>query len=112
MLRFKYATENGRLTVDNWNWWVSRIWIGFARKEGRYEPNFWYTALIGTAELAAYPVQMQTGSFTAIGAWIGLKTIAQWKVWQTDRSTFNLFLIGNILTLAGGYHLTRFVVTG
>lgn len=36
--------------------------------------DLWLNALIGFAELAAYPVLLKTGFLTTIGAWLALKT--------------------------------------
>ena len=42
---------------------------------------------------------MSIQAWVVIGAWIGVKTVAQWTVWKDDRAVFNLFLIGNLLVI-------------
>lgn len=59
--------------------------------------DYWYNVILGTFELAIYPVLMRVGAWAVIGVWIGFKTIAQWNVWSNDRSTFNLFLLTNVI---------------
>jgi hypothetical protein len=84
--------------------------VGFQSKESKVPSNYWYTFILGTFELCAYPVMIVTGAWQAIGAWVGLKTLAQWASWATDRSLFNLFLIGNAAVLAVAFFiLTPFV---
>ncbi|MCG8561113.1 MAG: hypothetical protein MI824_15050 [Hyphomicrobiales bacterium] len=72
--------------------------------------DYWQPFIIGSLELSAYPVLMATGAWTAVGAWIGLKTISQWNVWSSHREAFNRFLIGNALNLlVAALLLTPFV---
>jgi hypothetical protein len=59
--------------------------------------------ILGLLELAAYPVLMVSGGWTVIGAWIGLKTVAQWERWSKERNIFNLFLINNALVVMTSY---------
>ncbi|HUC61251.1 MAG TPA: hypothetical protein VMF53_04780 [Alphaproteobacteria bacterium] len=56
-------------------------------------------SILGTIELATFPVLMAVGAWEAIGAYIGLKTIAQWHHWKEDRAPFNRYLVGNALVL-------------
>lgn len=63
-------------------------------------PDYFTTFIIGSFELAAYPVLMATGAWTVIGAWMGLKTAAQWREWSRDRTVFHMFLIGNLMVIA------------
>jgi hypothetical protein len=65
--------------------------------------DYWYTYLIGAFELVGYAIFIATNTLTPIGAWIGLKTVAQWNLWQEDRARFNLFLIGNLLVIAAAW---------
>jgi hypothetical protein len=62
-------------------------------------PDYWHPFIIGTLELLAYPIILKTGNVNVVGAWLGLKTLAQWKVWGENRVHFNRFLIGNALVL-------------
>lgn len=92
-IRLRHALDEPRP-----GYW-SLAWICFhgvpSQGDRRFPADYWYTFILGTMELATYPVLIATGAWAVIGAWIGLKTIAQWSVWTSDRATFNLFLIGN-----------------
>jgi hypothetical protein len=68
--------------------------------------DFWLPTILGSLELVSYPVLLQIGSWTAIGAWIGFKTVAQWNVWIKNRSQFNRYLIGNALVVIGSLALS------
>ncbi len=63
--------------------------------------------IVGTLELAGYPVLMKLQAWPVIGAWLGFKTVAQWDAWRTGRSEYNQFLIGNALVLCLSLLLTR-----
>ncbi len=79
----------------------------------RTPSDYGYTFILGTLELSAYPILIAINAWTVIGAWIGLKALAQWKVWGSDRATFNLFLIGNAINvLIAFFVLTQFVTVG
>jgi hypothetical protein len=65
----------------------------------RIRSDFLLTTFLGTLELISYPVLLQMGSWSVIGAWIGFKTIAQWAAWIKNRNQFNRYLIGNALVL-------------
>jgi hypothetical protein len=66
--------------------------------------------LLGWVELLLIPVLMVMGLHLYVGSWITLKTIAIYFRWESDRVLFNLFLLGNALTLAIAWEcLTRFV---
>lgn len=84
-----------------------------AWSEGKdYYSDYWLPFIIGWLELAAYPIIMATGTWEIIGAWIGLKTLAQWRVWGENRSVFNRYLIGSALpVLAANLCLVDLVVT-
>jgi hypothetical protein len=77
-----------------------RSFKGFHPPDGddvRAKSDYWFPAILGLLELYSYPVLMATGAWTVIGAWLGFKTVAQWKSWGDDRVTFNHYLIGNAL---------------
>lgn len=69
--------------------------------------DYWYPFFLGVLEFLSYPALMATGNWTFIGAWLGFKTLAQWKHWGENRPAFNRFLIGNALVLT----LSLFVLT-
>ena len=96
--------------------WCGRLWtttflkiwarcvLGFGDRARRdIRPDYLYSFFLGLLELGVYPVLMATSSGEAIGGWVTLKTVAQWKVWADDRTTFNLFLITNAAILLIAY---------
>lgn len=88
--------------MNRWRAFLAAVWWsfrGFQPKDSPVASEYGYAFILGSLELAAYPILMAANAWTAIGAWIGLKTISQWKAWTDDRSTFNLFLIGNVVVL-------------
>jgi hypothetical protein len=62
--------------------------------------DFWLNAFIGFAELAAYPFLLKTGYQAYIGGWLLLKAAGNWGGWATSRTSFNRFLLSNIIELA------------
>lgn len=61
--------------------------------------DYWLPAIIGIFELTFYPVLMVNGYWTAIAAWVAIKTASSWGGWQKTRTAYNRFLVGNILSL-------------
>lgn len=55
--------------------------------------------VLGVLELTAFPFLFSAGLYAYVGAWIGLKVVAQYKIWTKDRGSFTQFLIGNALVL-------------
>lgn len=87
-------------------WWSSFLGFGPSHSVNDY----WLPALVGMAELAAYPVLIVTGNIAVIGAWIAIKTTGQWRVWAQSRTAFNRYLFANLLTISVSYFgLLRFV---
>jgi len=68
-------------------------------KKKYWEPDYWLPYLIGLFEVSSFAIMMGINKPNYIAAWIGLKTIAQWKSWLDDRVIFNLFLLGQALVL-------------
>jgi hypothetical protein len=86
--------------------------IDHSWKKGlRQRSDFGIPFLLGTIELLAYPILLATGAVTVIGAWLGLKTVAQWSTWKEQRYTFNRFLLGNALVIAASYSIFLWYVT-
>jgi hypothetical protein len=72
--------------------------------------NLWLDALIVFSELATYPVLLRYGYLATIGGWLALRTAGNWGGWKVSRTSFNRFLLNNILELAIAYFwLVRFV---
>ncbi|MBW8003530.1 MAG: hypothetical protein FVQ80_16200 [Planctomycetes bacterium] len=93
--------------------WCDTFWrsfIGFSKKHWYYR-DYLLGALIGLAELITYPFLLSKGKWQIVGGWIAIKTAAQWSVWIRSRTTFNRFLLANIIILAVSYAwLKRYVV--
>lgn len=72
---------------------------------GRYPEH---SGMLGAIERTLYVASLQLAQGTPdvsqapwfIGLWLTLKTAAQWKWWEEERRIFNLFLIGNGLSIA------------
>ena len=92
---FEEKPESVKLFFSNSVW---PIFIGFNSKKNENN-DYWFPYILGALELACYPVLMITGNWAFIGAWLGFKTLAQWNHWQSCRSAFNRFLIGNAFVL-------------
>jgi hypothetical protein len=71
--------------------------------------DYFQNFFIGLFELAIYPPLIAHMDLAPIGAWITLKTVAQWGEWKTDRGTFNRFLIGNALVITAAIWLATMV---
>lgn len=97
--------------VPSISYWgaVWQCFRGYPDLGFKIHADYWYTFILGFAELAFYPVLIKAAAWTAIGAWVGLKSVAQWKVWADDRATFNLFLIGTVGNLILAFALAPMV---
>src|SRR5271157_2273605 len=71
--------------------------------EFKEHSDLWLPAGIGVVELAVYPVLLVLGQILIIGGWIGIKTAGSWLGWQASRTSFNRFLLFNLLNLAVSY---------
>lgn len=58
----------------------------------------------------AYPLLLVLGKVEIIGAWIGIKTAGGWMGWQASRTSFNRFLLFNLLNLSVAYLLLSLFV--
>src|SRR5438309_11146376 len=68
--------------------------------------DLWFPFFLGLIEIYCYPVLMVASAWTAIGAWIGLKTVAEWSRWTADRLLFHRYLIGTALVVVLSLALT------
>lgn len=92
------ATELASASKDNK--FFELLWksfLGFGDDPTKYD--YWHPFILGWLEFTIYPVLMVTGTWTVIGAWLGFKTLAQWKHWSEHRPAFNRFLICNVLVV-------------
>jgi hypothetical protein len=71
--------------------------------------DYFQNFFMGLFELAIYPPLISHMDLAPIGAWITLKTVAQWGEWKTDRGAFNRFLIGNALVIIAAIVLASMV---
>lgn len=65
--------------------------------------DLWIPFGIGVIELAAYPVLLVIGQLLIIGGWIGIKTAGSWMGWKASRTSFNRFLLFNLLNIFVAY---------
>lgn len=80
----------------------------FSTKKDTRIDDHWLPVFIGIAELSVYPILMSNAYWTAIGAWIIIKTASSWGGWQKTRTAYNRFLLGNILSLSGSVLISFF----
>ena len=87
----------------------SECFKGFGRIPAH--ADLWLNALIGFFDLAAYPVLLKTGHLEVIGAWLAVRTAGAWGGWGSSRTSFNRFLLSNLLELFISYvWLTHYVI--
>jgi hypothetical protein len=89
---------------------VNKLWDPTGWREDRTVRPFSYTAnLIGGLERALYIASFQINQPEFIAVWLALKVAGQWGRWEQDignekkipgRMFYNIFLIGNGLSLA------------
>jgi hypothetical protein len=71
--------------------------------KGGAKPARTLTLPLGICERASYTAALLLGAPTWIGVWLAIKVAAQWQRWQAEeRATYNVFLIGNILSIFFG----------
>lgn len=61
--------------------------------------DFLISSILGAFELIAYPFLIYSGNVQYIGGWIAIKTSGHWGEWGKDRTSFNRFLLGNVLVI-------------
>ena len=67
------------------------------------KPQRVLTLPLGICERASYTAAILLGAPGWIGVWLAIKVAAQWHRWQgEERATYNVFLIGNILSIFFG----------
>ena len=64
-------------------------------------------SVVGFFELMILPILMYSDAYEAIGAWITIKTLGQWKKWNTSRTTYNRFILGNLLVIFASFILYK-----
>ncbi len=66
----------------------------------------WPPVFVGLCEAVLYPTSFLFGKPEFIGVWLAIKAAGNWKLWQVDvegRIRFQLFLIGNALSILIGF---------
>jgi hypothetical protein len=74
-------------------------------KTKRPDYIWWIPACVGGAERLLYTVAWINGQEKFIAVWLAFKGIANWKGWDQGgggRHLFNIFLLGNALSIAFG----------
>jgi hypothetical protein len=69
--------------------------------------DYWFPFLIGWFELSLFPILMRSKAWEFIGAWLALKTLAQWETWNKNRPAFNRFLIGTAAVVTLSFLVAR-----
>ncbi len=67
--------------------------------------HFFPPAFVGYGESVLFPTAWLLGKPEFIGLWLAIKAAVQWKLWdvgQEGRSRFNIFLVGNALSVGLG----------
>lgn len=78
-------------------------WPYIAKDLDSGKPKRTLTIPLGICERTSYTAAILLGVPTWIGVWLAIKVAAQWRRWQgEERATYNVFLIGNILSIFFG----------
>jgi hypothetical protein len=106
--KYSHPESDGYPTWSEW-WSMSFIvWRGYRTPHmDRLIP-----ASLGIVELFIYPTAMRYGAWDYIGAWIALKSVAQWSRWTDKRAVFNRYLLGNAMVLIASYLISLCVLGG
>lgn len=93
--------------IKSISWLGAMYWTvhGAPPRNTGITPNYWFPAIIGSIELSIYPILIALKVYIVVVGWIIFKSLAQWNRWSTDRNVFNLFLIGNLLTIIVSWRL-------
>ncbi len=110
------AIKNGEIEEekkpkwDGKNYWKIFAYSFFSNSKDIRVDDYWLPAIIGFAELLIFPILMFEGLWTAIIAWIAIKTASSWGGWQKTRTAYNRFLTGNILSLASSVFISWLLI--
>lgn len=87
-------------------------WSFWSLGHHRNLDDYWLPAIIGIMEFFFYPILIVSNEWIFISAWLGIKTVVQWKKWPESRTPYNRFLFGNLIVIVLSYFfLTRFLTT-
>ncbi|MEA4976257.1 MAG: hypothetical protein VB046_11020 [Paludibacter sp.] len=101
-----YHDENVHYEKRNYFIILRCIFLGVVKQNSHYS-DYWFNFILGTIEILVYPILLKLNAIIIIGAWLGFKTLAQWKIWEDKRLVFNRFLIGNALVVILSYWILR-----
>lgn len=81
---------------------------GFRRSKAH--ADFWTNAMLGFAELFAYPILLKLDDVAILGGWLAIRTAFSWSGWSVSRTSFNRFLLINVAEIAIAYFwLSQFI---
>jgi hypothetical protein len=105
-----YWRQQRSVVVIFWEYF-KKCFIGLhpADPEGD-SSDYGFPVILGFRELLSYPVLIKIDALTVIGAWLTLKTVAQFPRWTEHRGLYNRFLIGNALVVLFSVWLAGYVV--
>src|SRR5437773_2627592 len=117
---FRLVHENEEGLREFWRYFW-RLFLGLSHggvaktlkpeEKERVRGDYLTAYALGALELAAFPFLFAAELYAYVGAWIGLKVIAQYKHWTKDRGSFTGFLVGNALVLILAFEcLQRYVL--
>lgn len=89
-----------------------RILFDLASAEDVKPVHLWPPLLVGSCEAVLYPTAVLLGKAEFISVWLALKVAGQWSFWTGDykgRNRFNMFLIGNALSIAAALVFARII---
>ena len=109
LIGLAFATFGGAivitLIVDFCLWKYARgQWKKQGKQVDEYEGKFWpLSLLLGILERAIYMGAFLMGNLTLVGGWLVLKAAAGWGGWRKEGGMYNIFLIGNSLSIIFGF---------
>ena len=94
-----------------WDLFLNRRKVknGASRGDEHEENDYFLPVCLGMIEMLFFPVFIALGRWDFIGAWIGIKTAAQWRQWRMSRPSYMRFLIGNALVVLASIFLSPFI---
>ena len=99
-------TDKGSLS-NNFGFWkaLGLSFISSARSKNL--DDYFLPLFVGIFELIILPILMYSNRYDVIGAWITIKTLGQWKKWGKSRTTYNRFILGNLLVILASFILYK-----
>ena len=103
VLGFFVSTLGGAFVL--WLLIDKAAWPYLSRKQNiRGKPSGTLTLPLGIVERGLYTVAVIIGAPEWIAVWLAVKVAVAWSRWQgEERATYNVFLIGNALSVMFGF---------